>query len=235
MHFGRNNPENVYTMKLEDDEINQIEKTELERDLGILISNDLKWENQVNKAAKTANSVIAQIKNSFTYFDSSLVKLLYVSLVRPHLEYAVSVWNPYMRKDIDKLESVQHRATRLVPCLRKKPYEHRIKVIGLTKLEIRRQRGDLIQYYKVINGLDRVKWSKKQRKLNQDNRLNPASNLRRKGLTIYREPIGKSRAREEFFLNRVPPMWNKITVHVKDARSLNCFKAELDKLKSFSM
>ena len=88
-------------MKLEGNEIHQIEKTELERDLGILISNDLKWENQVNKAAKTANSVIAQIKNIFTYFDSSLVKLLYVSLVRPHLEYAVSVWNPYLRKDID--------------------------------------------------------------------------------------------------------------------------------------
>ena len=71
----------------------------------------LKWENQnqVNKAVKSGNSVIAQIKNSFTYFDSSLVKLLYVSLVRPHLEYAVSVWNPYMKKDIDKLESVQHK------------------------------------------------------------------------------------------------------------------------------
>ena len=64
----------------------------------------------MNKASKIANSVIAQIKNSFTYFDSSLVKLLYVSLVRPHLEYAVSVWNPYLRKDIDKIESVQHRA-----------------------------------------------------------------------------------------------------------------------------
>ena len=62
IHFGRNNPENVYTMKLEDNEIHQIEKTELERDLGILISNDLKWENQVNKAAKTANFVFAQIK-----------------------------------------------------------------------------------------------------------------------------------------------------------------------------
>ena len=86
MHFGRNNPEIGYTMKLEDDEINQIEKTELDRDLGILISNDLELENQVNKAAKTANSIIAQIKNSFTYFDSSLVKLFYVSLVRPHLD-----------------------------------------------------------------------------------------------------------------------------------------------------
>ena len=85
----------------------------------------LQWENQVIKAVKTANSVIAQIKNSFTYFDSSLVKFLYVSLIRPHLDYAVSVWNPYMKKDIDK--SVQHRGTRLFPYLRKKPYEYRIK------------------------------------------------------------------------------------------------------------
>ena len=216
-------------------EINQIEKTKLDRDLGILILNDLKWENQVNKAAKTANSVIAKIKNSFTYFDSSLVKLLYVSLVRPHLEYAVSVWNPYLRKDIDKIESVQHRAIRLVPCLRRKPYELRLKKLQLTNLEIRRQRGDLIQYYKVVNGLDKIRWSKEHRTLTQDNKLNPASNLRRTGLTVYREPVNKVRAREEFFLNRVAPIWNKLPVYVKEAQSLNCFKAELDMLESFSV
>ena len=235
MHFGTNNSENVYTMKLDGNDVHRIEKTELERDLGILISKNLKWENQVDKAVRTANAVIAQIKNNFTYFDSDLVKLLYVSLVRPHLEYAVSVWNPYMRKDIDKLESVQHRATRLVPCLRKKSYEYRIKKLGLTKLEIRRQRGDLIQYYKVINSLDEIKWSKEPRKLIQDNRLNPANNLRRTGLTIYREPISKVRVREEFFLNRVAPMWNKLPGYVKEARSLNSFKAELDRLESFSV
>ena len=127
IHFGKNNRENVYTMKLGDNEVHTLEKTVLERDLGILVSKDLKWGNQVDKAVKSANSVIAQIKNSFTYFDAELVKLLYVSLVRPHLEYAVSVWNPYLRKDIEKLESVQHRATRLVPKLRKDPYEQRLK------------------------------------------------------------------------------------------------------------
>ena len=56
-----------------------LEKTDLERDLGILISKDLKWGNQVEKTVKLANSIIAQIKNSFTYFDAELVKLLYVS------------------------------------------------------------------------------------------------------------------------------------------------------------
>ena len=58
---------------------------------------------QVEKATKAAKAIIAQIKNSFRYFDADLVRLLYVSLVRPHLEFAVPVWNPYMKKDIEKL------------------------------------------------------------------------------------------------------------------------------------
>ena len=88
------------------------------------------------------------------YFDAELVRLLYVSLIRPHLEYAVPVWNPYLRGDIENLENVQHRATRLVPGIKRKGYEYRIKTLRLTTLETRRKRGDLIQFYKVINKID---------------------------------------------------------------------------------
>ena len=62
------------------------------------------------------------------YFDAELVGMLCVSLVRPHLEYALPVWNPSRKKDIDMLESVQHRATRLVPGLKKESYEVRLKL-----------------------------------------------------------------------------------------------------------
>ena len=106
IHFGKENRENVYSMKLDKGEIHLLEKTDLERDLGILVSKDLKWGNQVEKEVKSSNSIIAQIKNSITYFYAELDNLLYLSMVRPHLKYAVSVWNPYLRKDIDKLESV---------------------------------------------------------------------------------------------------------------------------------
>ena len=78
--------------------------------------------------------------------------MLYVSLVRPHLEYAVPVWNPSLKNDIDMLENVQHRATRLVPGLK------RLKTLKLTTLEIRRKREDLIEFYKILNGLDNVEW-----------------------------------------------------------------------------
>ena len=73
-----------------------------------------------------------------------------------NLEYAVLVWNPSLKKDIDMLENVQHRATRLVPGLKKESYKVRLKALKLTTLEIRRKRGDLIEFYKILNGLDSV-------------------------------------------------------------------------------
>ena len=107
----------------------KIEKTLVETDLGILLSSDLKWTNQTVKAPK---AIIAQLRKSFKYFDAELIRLLYVSIVRPHLEYALPVRNPNLIKDIEMLENVQHRATRLVPDLK------RLKALKLTTLEIRR-------------------------------------------------------------------------------------------------
>ena len=116
----------------------------MERDLGVMLSNDLKWASQTEKATNAAKGIIAQLKNSFSYFDAELVRLLYVSLIRPHLEYAVSVWNPHLKKDIDQLENIQHRATRLCPSNKKKTYEDRLKVMRLTTLVTRKKSGDSI-------------------------------------------------------------------------------------------
>ena len=118
----------------------EIEKSLVERDLGLLVSSDFKWANQVEKTAK---AIIAQIMNSFSYSDSELVGLLYVSLVRPHLEFAVPVWNPYLKKNSEKLENVQHKATKLVAKLRNEGYEWLalIKILRLTTLEKRKKGG----------------------------------------------------------------------------------------------
>ena len=151
MHFGSKNVEHEYTMELGmGKEPHIIEKSLVERDLGLMVSSDLKWITQVDKAIKSAKAIIAQLRNSFTYFDAELVRLLYVSLVRPHLEYAVPVWNPYLKKDIDKLEDIQHKATRLVPELRKKEYGERLSKLRLMTLGTRRKRGVLIEFYTIF-------------------------------------------------------------------------------------
>ena len=94
--------------------------------------------------------------NPLRYFDPELVRLLYVSLIRSHLEYAVSVWNLYLKKDVENLENVQHRASRLCPGIGVRSYEEKRKILRLTTLETRRKRGDLIQFYKALNGFDRI-------------------------------------------------------------------------------
>ena len=62
-----------------------------------------------------------------------------------------------MKKDIEKLENIQHRVTRLAPSLRKKGYEYRMKKLRLTTLKIRRKRRELIQFYKVQMGHDHIR------------------------------------------------------------------------------
>ena len=85
---------------------------------------------------------------------------LYNSLVRPLLEYCVQAWSPHIVKNITLLENVQRRATKIVKDLRNVEYEERLKVLKLTKLEVRRTRGDMIFTYRLLNGLEDIDYWK---------------------------------------------------------------------------
>ena len=78
---------------------------------------------------------------------------LYKTLVRPHLEYANCVWSPFFKMDITRLEKVQRRSTKIVPSLADLPYAERLKQLNLPTLSYRRVRGDMIQVFKIMNGL----------------------------------------------------------------------------------
>jgi len=86
---------------------------ENEKDLGVWISNDLKWSQQCSNAANKAISVLGMIKRSFSYICTESFKILYNTFVRPDLEYWVQIWNPYLKKDIACLEKIQRRATKV--------------------------------------------------------------------------------------------------------------------------
>ena len=92
------------------------------------------------------------IRRNITYKDKSLiVPMYYKAIVRPHLEYCIQAWSPYLRKGIDMLEHIQRRATKLIPGLRDISYEERLKECGLTTLETRGLRGDQIEVFKILN------------------------------------------------------------------------------------
>ena len=127
--------------------------SEAERDLGVIIDGDLKINKQCVKAASTANCVLGMISRTISNRSEDIMANLYKSLVRPHLEYCVQAWRPHYQKDIDLLERVQRRATRMIEGYKAMPYEERLRMLGLTALETRRLRGDLIETFKIVKGL----------------------------------------------------------------------------------
>ena len=76
--------------------------------------------------------------------------------MRPHLDYCIQAWRPIKQKDIDLLESIQRRMSRIIPELRHLDYPGRLRILKITTLETRSVRADLLEVFKIINGLDSI-------------------------------------------------------------------------------
>ena len=124
-----------------------------EKDLGVTINANMKVSERCRIAASKGNQVLGMIG---IHKEKSLNIPLYKAIVRPHLEYCIQAWNPYLRKDVDMLEKIQRRATKLIPELRDLTYEERLKECGLTTLETRRLRWHPIEVFKILNGYENI-------------------------------------------------------------------------------
>ena len=147
LHIGKKNIDSTYTMNGEE----LVTVTE-EKDLGCIISNDLKQSANIKHHISKANKLLGMIRRTFSFLDKEVFLLLYKTYIRPRLEYCQQACYPYLAKDQDALEKVQRRATKLVRTIADLPYEERIKQLGLFTLKYRRDRADLITLYKLING-----------------------------------------------------------------------------------
>ena len=146
MHLGRGNKQLTYFMEGE-----RLMSVKEEKDLGVTIHNSLKPSIQCCKAALKANQVLGQLSRAVIYRDKVTFLKLYKVFVRPHLEYAVSSWSPWSQGDKNELEKVQQRALKMVSNLQARSYEDRLLEVGLTTLEARRTRGDLVVMYRLMH------------------------------------------------------------------------------------
>ena len=133
-----------------------LSKTVKEKDLGVTMNANMKQSEQCRIAASKGNQVLGMIRRNLTDKENSLIVPLYKAIVIPHLGYCIQAWSPYLRKDIDMLEQIQRRATKLILGLRDLRYEERLKECGLTTLETRRLRGDQIEVFKILNGYENI-------------------------------------------------------------------------------
>ena len=134
----------------------KFESVQCVKDLGVRITSSLKFSQQCKDAAGKANRMLGFINRNFSFKNKDVILPLYISLVRPHLEYAVQFWSPHHVKDIAKLEAVQRRATKMITSLRNKSYEERLARLNLFSLEKRRLRGKNIECYKILKGFTNV-------------------------------------------------------------------------------
>ena len=210
----------------------QLESVDSEKDVGVTIHKSLKPSLQCSKAAAKANLVLGQLARAVTFRDKTTFIKLYLVYVRPHLEYAVQSWNPWTMADKDILEQVQRRAVKMVSNIRGRTYEERLAELGMVTLETRRQRGDMIQTFKIMSGADQVKpetW------FHLGSAVEREGAAQTRGVTGHlniQEQWGSSEVRRNFFSLRVIKPWNNLPEDLKKASSVDNFKNGYDELMS---
>ena len=130
----------------------KLEFTTEEKDLGVIIDRKLNFLSDIVTQVKKANKMMGLIRRSYTYLDVTSFGYLFNSLVRPHLEYCVSIWHPLLKKDEELIENVLRRATKFIPGIYDKPYKECLAAIKVPSMRYRRMRGDMILVYKILRG-----------------------------------------------------------------------------------
>ena len=114
----------------------------------------------LNESIRILRKCLRQIRRKIRCKSKDVILRLYKTLARPHLDYCVQAWCPYLKKDINLMEAVQRRALRLIENFKYLSYEERLQRVKLNSLERRRVRGDLIQVFKMLRGIDKLDYKK---------------------------------------------------------------------------
>ena len=163
---------------------------------------------------------LGMLKRSFKFLSRHLFLFLYRTYIRLHLEYCAPSWSPYLAKDLDALEWVQHCATKLIKSLSALTYEDRLACLQLQSLYYRRQRGDLIEAFKILNDFTNVQ-------MGTAFTLNATQFTRGHPFKLVKSKCNLE-LRRHFFTNRVINQWNPLPSYVVCTPTVNSFKSKLD-------
>lgn len=220
MHLGKHNPASIYQVQSNGVTSTLRSSTE-ERDLGVIIDPQLTFSNHIDQITNKANRQLGMIRRTLVIRDARSLLSIYKATVRPILEYASPVWSPWKRKDIDSIEHIQRRFTKLVAGTDGLTYEQRLVKLDLPTLAFRRHREQLIQVYKLLNNhydTDHSKFLHRQEFA--------ATRGHSAKLQIVRPRLA---GRANFFSVRIIQDWNSLPESVIASSTVNQFKNQLKK------
>ena len=131
MRIGNGHPDYTYQTTVDGLPVD-LHTTHTEKDIGVYVDDKLKFDFHIHSEVTRANRMLGLSKRSYTFLDKGSLLCLYKAMDRPIL----TVWSPYHKGGIDALESesVQSRATRILPELRGLDYEARLLSLKLPTL-----------------------------------------------------------------------------------------------------
>ena len=203
--------------------VNELQKVNEEKDIGVVIDSSLKFEIHVVEKIKKANRMIGLIKRNFNYVDKNTFLTLYKALVRPHILNMLSVSSLHTKKMILSIENVQRRATKVIKNIKHLTYK-RLRYHDLPTLVYRRSRGDtgyMIETYRIVNGKYDIAATPYLQPCKQ--RVTRGNSL--KLAKIY----SRLNVRSNFFSLRITNLWNSLTEDIVSAPRLIAFENRLDK------
>jgi hypothetical protein len=215
LHYGKSNPNYTYNM-----DSKPLDNIKTESDLGVIFDNNLSFKVHINKMIGKANARVGMVKRCFNHLNTEALIVLYKTLIRPILEYCSSIWFPITQGQINNIEKVQRRATKIPKSISHLTYTDRLKKLNLTTLVFMKERADMVQAFKILKGIDNV-----------DPTLFfqlDTGSTRGHSLKLTK-PRFNTKIRQYSFSNRIITNWNRLGDATVESETINEFKTALER------
>ena len=203
----------------------KISSVSLVRDLGILIDSNLKFSAHIEQIVSKGYQRLNLIFRAFCSRNLHFLRQMYITYIRPVLEYNTPIWNPSAVMDLKRVENVQRSFSRRVPGLSHLSYFERLAALNLQTLEERRLICDLGEVYKIVTNLSCLLFGEF---FDQPADGRTRGHSKRLAISQWR-----LLSRKHSFAVRVVPVWNSLPEAVVAAPSFLRFSERLKKVSQF--